>query len=121
MDWTAPREFPQQGGENSGGDVTLDTYRRDLVLPPAKLLSGGGRLEDNRDLHFHLLEYVCAVYCDENYFQPLSGGGAEEGLAGPQAVVGTIGAGFSRPEVGSGIRWGGGWVGGGGGYIRSQR
>ena len=46
--------------------------------------AGGG------DLNISPLKHSCTVYCDQAHYGPVSGGGAEIGAAGLQAVVGAV-------------------------------
>ena len=53
------------------------------------------------------------VYCDQTHYRPVSGGGAEDGVKGGQAIVGSRQTGFGGGEYGG---LGGRTEGGGGLY-----
>ena len=87
MNWTSPGEFPPQSVHRDVRDSTTETDGRDLGSPPDKIFYACGRLGGDGELHIQAPQYGFAVYCDITYYQPLFGGGAEDGLAGPQYLV----------------------------------
>ena len=49
---------------------------------------GSGCIAGDGDLHIPPPEHSRTVYCGQAYYGPVSGGGAEAGVKGDQAVVG---------------------------------
>ena len=79
---------------------------------------GRGGTTGGGDLHILPPEHSCTVYCDQDHYGPVSGGGAEARVKGDQAVVGAglIGCGG---DADGGL--GGRTDGGGGGDGRRRR
>ena len=76
------------------GDETTNKDGWDTVIPPSGRCPAGGGAGDNRDVHLQTPEYGRAVHRNATYSQPVSGGGAEGGLAGTHAVAETGGSGI---------------------------
>ena len=61
---------------------------RKLGLLPAEGCNGRGGVAGGGDLRLPSPEHSRTVYCDQAHYGPVSGGGAEAGAKGGQAVVG---------------------------------
>ena len=59
-----------------------------MGLSPAGGRDGEGGIEGGGDLRLPSPEHSRTVYCDQAHYGPVSGGGAEAGAKGGQAVVG---------------------------------
>ena len=66
-DWNYTGELPSQVYKKAGGDLTSETYIRDLLLTPSRRRSEGGGIGGYGDLYLHTTEYVRAVNCDATY------------------------------------------------------
>ena len=73
---------------------------QDLGTPPSGVRFVRGLFGGYGDLHLQAPESARAIHCDAIYNGPFTGGGSEEGIAGPQEVLGAGGTGFCRPEGG---------------------
>ena len=83
-----------------------------MGLSPAGGRGGGGGTAGGGDLRLPPPEHSRTVYYDQAHYGPVSGGGAEAGVKGGQAVVGAGRTGFGGDADGDS---GGGTDGGGGG------
>ena len=83
-----------------------------MDIPPIGVCNVGGGTAGGGDLHLPPLEYSCKVHCNQAHYGPMSGGGAETGATGIQAVVGTGRSGCGGDADGGSE---GGTDGGGGG------
>ena len=67
LNYTSPGELPSQGGDKVGGDEKLETYRKELGLPPARICPAFCGIGGDGDLNLQTLEYVHAVHCNATY------------------------------------------------------
>ena len=59
-----------------------------MDIPPSVGHDGRGGTVGGGDLRLPPPEHSHTVYCDQDHYGPVSGGGAENGVVGLQAVVG---------------------------------
>ena len=79
--------IPPQGGPQADMEDTLDREGRRVDIPPAGRCDGGGGPAGGGDLCLLPPEHSRTVYCDQAYYVPVSGGGAETRAMGIQEVV----------------------------------
>ena len=105
-DWMASGVLPSQGAKKAGGDETSERDVWYLVLSPIRKFPAASGLGDDGDLHLQAPEYGCTVHRDTTFSRSLSGWVAEDGLTGPQSVVGSGEAEFCGSQGGGGGRRG---------------
>ena len=91
MNLAPPWEFPQKGDKKSFKESTIDTGSRGLGLPPDGICNSYSGFVGYGDLHLQASEYSCTLHFKNTNSQPLFGGGAEDRIVGPQAVMGAGG------------------------------
>ena len=99
-------QIPPQGGPQADGAANEEEVGRGIGLPPTGGCNGGGRFTGGGDLRLPPTEHSHTIYCDYTYCVTMSGGEAEAGGKGGNAMVVTRGFGFvgdadSRPGGGA--------------------
>ena len=90
-----PGEFSPQVRYKAFRDATIEMNGWEPCIPPYGIFHAGGGDGYNGYAHLHIIECGHKVHCDATYSRPVSGGGAEARIAGPQAVMGTGGMEFT--------------------------
>ena len=95
---------PPQGRVADIETSTQATVIWNLRVPPLGGRYTGSCVGRYGDLNIQASEYIRGIHSDAIYYGPLSGGGAEAGIAGFQGVVVAGGTNIISPMVG-------GWAG----------
>ena len=89
---TAYREvlgrIPPLGGPQSDREKNSESKGWYMGVPPSVGSDDGGGITGGGYLHIPPLEHSHTVHCNQDHYGPISGGGAESGVKGVQAVVG---------------------------------
>ena len=85
--------IPPQDGPQADGTKTTEGAGRRLGLPPAGGFDGGGGFTGGGYLRLPPPEHSSAIYREQAYYGPVSGGEAEARAKGGNEVVGTGGFG----------------------------
>ena len=113
--WEGFKKIPPQIGPQADEEVNSEKTGWSMNISPTGGRYGGGGIAGGGYLRLPLPEHSLKVYCDQAHYGSVSGGGAEAGVKGGQAVVVARQTRFEGDvDGGSGSRT----DGGGGGYGR---
>ena len=113
--WEGVGRIPPQGGLQADREATLVSKVQSMGIPPAGVRNGRGGDSRGGDLILMQTKYCFTVYCGHAHYGTFSGGGAEAGVKGDQAVVGSVRSGCGG-DSGGGLGGGTDGVGGGDGW-----
>ena len=82
--WEGVGKIPPQGGPKNDREVNSAREVRRVGIPPAGVRDDGGVNAGGGDLHLPPIEQGCTVYCHQDHYGPVSGGGEETGSKGVQ-------------------------------------
>ena len=87
-DWKGVGRIPQQGFLQADRKTSSESTGWWMGVSNSGGIHGGGGTKGGGDLHLPPLEHSRTFHCDQAHYGRMSGGGAEAGVKGGQAVVG---------------------------------